>query len=145
MVWQTLFIYMTKANLEIFLLTGWALQTTYYKDKIERLLFQLAFEQKKTRDENLKPVLDYLFDPPIASIKRMVRAANNVKTSDPELVRWMAAWDAAEEKRLKARLESIKYEIDATESLRLVCGSGRIEKVRNTLSDHEFVSSRRFL
>jgi hypothetical protein len=108
---------------------GWGLQTAYYKDKIERLLLTMAYEYRKTRQENLLCTLDYLIHPSVQAVKHIIRAANTVKTSDPDLVRWMASWDASEEKRLRGCLEVLKYEIDAVESIRLACGPGRIEKV----------------
>jgi hypothetical protein len=52
-------------------------------------------------------------------------------TNDTDLREKTQEYVLQEEARIKANLESIKYDIDAPNTLALITGPGRIEKVTN--------------
>jgi hypothetical protein len=97
---------------------------------MERLYFSMGLEQAATRQENHRYVLEYLESNPLDYVKRISRSANYVGEVSEDLAELVRLRMEQEEARLVARLEAVRYEVDAAESLRLLCGPGRVEKVR---------------
>ena len=77
---------------------------------------------------NAEAVLKYL----LAVYKRSVKLTssfNGTYQADSLKARFQSYVDA-EEQRLREGLETVRYDIDAMDTLTLVTGPGRIEKVR---------------
>lgn len=108
---------------------GWHLETFLYKERMERLYFSMGLEQASTCQENRRYALDYLESSPLDCVKRISRSANYVGEVSDDLAELVRLRMEQEEARLVTRLEAVRYEVDAAESLRLLCGPGRVEKV----------------
>jgi hypothetical protein len=85
-----------------------------------------------TRQESHRHGLAYLDSSGLSEVKVVLRATNTVQEVGPEL-RSPVEFRMKSEERLRTRLEAVKYEVDASESLSLLRGPERTEKVRTSL------------
>ena len=76
----------------------------------------------------------YLCDSSMVRTEQLLRSVAPYRgINDTDLREKTQEYVLQEEARIKANLESIKYDIDAPNTLALITGPGRIEKVANTL------------
>ena len=81
---------------------------------------------------NRQMVNKYLCDPSMARTEQLLRSVAPYRgTNDTDLREKTQEYVLQEKARIKANLESIKYDIDAPNTLALITGPGRIEKVTN--------------
>ncbi|KAI0633741.1 hypothetical protein C8Q77DRAFT_1157905 [Trametes polyzona] len=105
---------------------GWQMTATYYRDKIIEILAKMFSLQSQIHPANAQAVEKYLE----AVYKRVCTLTSSLVTvdeSDALKARFQSYVDA-EEQRLREGLETIRYDIDAIDTLTLITGPGRIEK-----------------
>ncbi|KAI0661089.1 hypothetical protein C8Q70DRAFT_911215 [Cubamyces menziesii] len=105
---------------------GWQMTATYYRDKINDLFAQMFAMRPRIHSANAEAVLKYL----LVVYKRSVKftsSFNGTYQADSLKARFQSYMDA-EEQRLREGLETVRYDIDAMDTLTLVTGPGRIEK-----------------
>lgn len=100
-----------------------------YGSKMERLLYSILQEDSKTLRENRSHVSKYLESDALDYVKRLVRSPNGQKNHEDDLEALVKTRMESEESRLLERLEKVRFEVDVPETLPLLCGPGRIEKV----------------
>ena len=101
-----------------------------YAEKIDTLLAKMFSLQEKVLPANKGHINFYLFKL-WQSITELTSAFRRVDRDDKLLARFQTYVDA-EENRLRSNLETFKYDIDAMDTLELVMGPGRVEKVRDS-------------
>jgi len=102
-----------------------------YKRKISTLVGKMFSLLPRVRAENKAEITSYLLEMN-EYIMTIVDAVNDA-ADDPMLRSRFQNYVESEEERLRSNLEAIKYDIDATETVPLITGPGRIEKVRITV------------
>lgn len=101
---------------------------TRYVIDIDSLLDKMFAVKKHVLPANRRSVEQYL-DMIWSPITELTTGFRRIERSYVVEERFQAYVDA-EESRLREALEDINYEIDAANTLQLVMGSGRVEKVR---------------
>lgn len=101
--------------------------TTYYRDKIVELCAKMFSIRPLIHSSNRHAVDKYLR----TVWKRIATLTSSfVGTYQSDALQGrFKIYSEAEEKRLRRGLETVRYDIDAMDTLSLVTGSGRIEKV----------------
>ncbi|EIW63446.1 uncharacterized protein TRAVEDRAFT_112584, partial [Trametes versicolor FP-101664 SS1] len=110
---------------------GWQLTTTTYINHIVDIFAKMFALLPHLRPENKKYAYEYL-DKVWRSIATL-NAAFNGGVGPDVLYKTFQSYVDVEEQRLKQSLDTIKYNIDAMDTLRLITGPGRIEKASPTL------------
>jgi len=106
---------------------GWHQSMVVYRNLIRDIIEKMFLILPKIRLENRSPVNNYL-----ALVDRLV---TSLQTSlgawdiDEHLQERFTSYIKAEEARLKRNLEDVHYNIDAMNTLVLITGPGRIERV----------------
>lgn len=72
----------------------------------------------------------YLSDSSLSKIDLLVRSVSPTNSYDPDLDQKMQPYVLEEEHRMEQNLRSVAWEIDDANTLSLVTGPGRIERVR---------------
>ena len=101
--------------------------TTYYADKIVQLFAKMSAIRPSILSANQGAVQDYL-----QTVWKSVCTITSsfVRTYQPDsLQQRFASYVEAEECRLRDGLKTVRYDIDAMDTLSLITGPGRIEKV----------------
>ncbi len=110
---------------------GWKQQTSIYARSINEVIEMIKRLSFTVLVENNQLATTYLrsFD---FSLERLTYAAttNTPPVSDSPLDGLVTKSMAYKEKKLERALQRLYYTVDAPESLRLICGPGRMEKVR---------------
>lgn len=105
----------------------------YYYDRIQLLLARIAVISMEVHQSN-QPFVDhyhasweagYVVHMVLAGVHNFVKGLN----VDDQLLERFKPYIDGEELKMKKRLQSIAYHIDAPNTLDLVMGSGRMEKV----------------
>lgn len=104
----------------------------YYHDRIQHVLRRIA-----DLSTNMLPTNRALYDKVQGSaglffVEVILAAAYKAEEHidwDPQLFDKFKSYVTREEQRMKETLETIKYRIDAPNTLTLLLGSGRLEKV----------------
>ncbi|KAH9894903.1 hypothetical protein C8Q73DRAFT_644952 [Cubamyces lactineus] len=105
---------------------GWQMTATYYRDKIVELLAKMFAMRPRIHNANTEAVQKYLLT--------VYRRATTLTSSfictyqDDSLKARFQSYVDAEEQRLREGLETVRYDIDAMDTLTLITGPGRIEK-----------------
>lgn len=86
-------------------------------------------EDSKALTANRNYVSKYLESHEIQCVTLLVRSSNRQKNLKDDLEALVHTRMKSEETRLLERLEKVRFEIDVLETLPLLCGPGRIEKV----------------
>ncbi|KAI0644525.1 hypothetical protein C8Q79DRAFT_777894 [Trametes meyenii] len=105
---------------------GWQMTATYYRDKIIETLAQMFSMRPLIHPANAQAVEKYLE----TVYKRVCTLTSSfvcTSQSDALKARFQRYVDA-EERRLREGLETVRYDIDAIDTLTLITGPGRIEK-----------------
>ncbi|PIL33864.1 hypothetical protein GSI_03570 [Ganoderma sinense ZZ0214-1] len=105
---------------------GWQMTATKYRDKIAMLCAKMFAIRSQIHPANQHAVDRYL-----RTVWKKISTFNNslVRTTQAEsLQERFKSYVEAEEQRLREGLETVKYDIDAIDTLLLVTGPGRIEK-----------------
>lgn len=95
--------------------------------EIDVLLAKMFALKRDVLPENRNAVEQYLHEV-WTSVTTLTAAFRRVDINE-ELQRRFEDYTCASEGRLKEDLEAVKYEIDAEDTLALICGPGPIEKV----------------
>ena len=104
------------------------MMATKYRDKITTLCAKMFAIRSQVHPANQHAVDKYL-----QTVWKKISTLGNsvVRTTQPESLQdRFKSYVEAEEQRLREGLETVKYDIDAVDTLLLVTGPGRIEKVR---------------
>lgn len=101
--------------------------TTSYARKIDVLFSKMFAIRPRIRTANRKAVDEYL-DTVWRGVCDLTASFSRIYESD-DLQERFQSYVEAEEQRLIEKLETIRYDIDAIDTLSLIIGSGRIEKV----------------
>lgn len=104
---------------------GWQMTTTYYRDKIEQLLEKMV--RSKVHPAN-RVIVDEYLDETWHPVTELVESFAAEQPTETFWARFQP-YIKSEEERLEKKLESLHYHIDASDTLTLVLGPGRIEKV----------------
>lgn len=109
---------------------GWQMAAMRYRDMIVDICEKMFAIRPRIHLANRNPVNEYLE----TVWKRISTLTSSfVTTCQPEsLQERFKSYVDAEEQRLREGLETVKYGIDAMDTLLLVTGPGRIEKVDTT-------------
>ncbi|KAI0360921.1 hypothetical protein OH77DRAFT_1418971 [Trametes cingulata] len=105
---------------------GWQVSMTSYIDNIVEIFAKMFALLPRIRPENKKFAYDYLCSvwQPIVTLT----AAFNGAIAPDIVSQTFRSYVEAEEERLRQSLETVRYNIDALDTLRLITGPGRIEK-----------------
>lgn len=112
---------------------GWPTETWKYAMRIRHILFKLADAQMVVRLENLKPVQNYLNAVALSQIQTIIQSILDhlePQSMELELHDLGDYYRQQRDGKLKKALETTRYNIDLPDSLPLLFGQGRIEKVR---------------
>ncbi|OJT10257.1 hypothetical protein TRAPUB_13211 [Trametes pubescens] len=105
---------------------GWQMTATYYRNKVVTLLGKMFAMQSLIHPANARAVEKYLE----TVYKRVCTLTSSfvcANESDALKARFQS-YVEEEEKRLREGLETVRYDIDAMDTLTLITGPGRIEK-----------------
>jgi hypothetical protein len=106
---------------------GWHQSLAQYEVKIRDLVGKMFAILPYIKDANRASVNEYLASV-YEDVTTLQSGVNECDTNDALHARFKSYVDA-EETRLMANLEAVDYDIDATDTLALVTGPGRIERV----------------
>ena len=86
---------------------------------------------------------EYLANDSFVRLEHLLRSTKSCEPSrhDPELNKLVDAFDTKEEERLERNLTSVAYEVDTVETLALVTGPGRIERVGSLQHDWGIITN----
>ena len=101
--------------------------TTSYARKIDVLFSKMFAIRPRIRTANRKAVDEYL-DTVWRGVCDLTASFSRIYESD-DLQERFQSYVETEEQRLIEKLETIRYDVDAIDTLSLIIGSGRIEKV----------------
>lgn len=107
---------------------------TIYKDKIDELFGKMFALRSSVHPANRVAVDEYLHAV-WQDVARTTMSFESYHPSDSLSARFQDYVDA-EEERLKKNLENFHYDIDAMDTLALITGPGRIEKVSRLYFNH---------
>ncbi|KAI0766852.1 hypothetical protein BD413DRAFT_141493 [Trametes elegans] len=105
---------------------GWQMTATSYRDKIIELLAKMFSLRELIHPANTHAVEKYL-ESVYQRICTLTSSFVCTYQSEPLQARFQGYVDA-EEQRLRDGLETVRYDIDAMDTLTLITGPGRIEK-----------------
>jgi hypothetical protein len=106
---------------------GWQQALIEYSSKIRDIMGKMFAVLHTVRPENRNAVNDYLltvYEP----VTTLIDSINYCPPNDALRARFRSYIDS-EEERLRKNLDEVDYDIDATDTLALVTGPGRIERV----------------
>jgi hypothetical protein len=83
----------------------------------------------------------YLSDPVFVKLDLLIRSVAPTVNHDAELERRMSPYVQREEERMEQNLKAVAFDIDDQNTLSLITGPGRIERVRVNIS-HGYSGSR---
>ncbi|KAI9068321.1 hypothetical protein FKP32DRAFT_1754486 [Trametes sanguinea] len=106
---------------------GWQMTTASYKEEILRLMGTMFSLERHILQANLRGVQMYLSSV-WQVISLLVTALNGPWNQPNTLKAHFQDYVAAEEQRILEGLETVRYDIDAEDTLGLVLGPGRVEK-----------------
>ena len=98
-----------------------------YAAKIDIVLAKMFALKTHLLPANRNAIEQYLFT--VWTIVTMLTAAFRRVEIDEQLLHRFEDYTKSEEQRLAENLKTAKYDIDARDTLDLICGPGRIEKV----------------
>lgn len=105
-----------------------------YSRLLQEIMVQLSEAQLEVKPENTGYVKDYMNGFAFSEAKLLVTSIDTQGTATAsgrsELHRLAIELRSHNEKSLQANLETVKYNIDDPDMLPVLCGPGRIEKVR---------------
>jgi hypothetical protein len=107
--------------------TGWHQSIHYYSAKIREVLAKMFAILPNITDINLAHFYKYLDQ--IYKDVTMVEASVNPCLVNEALQAKFSEYTDSEEKRLRKKLETIRYDIDHMDTIPLITGGGRIGKV----------------
>ncbi|KAF8996979.1 hypothetical protein BDQ17DRAFT_1429337 [Cyathus striatus] len=109
---------------------GWHISISQYKFKIYRAIRKMFELLCKIRPDNRILFHCYLQHNSILKLEALLRSTKHCDevTDDPELMKLVRTTMEQDEIRLKKNLEPIRYKLDSPTTVRLVCGTGRIDK-----------------
>lgn len=113
---------------------GWKIFASQYVDKIKELLSKMRVAIPRVHPRNRRAVDNYFniwWWCAFLLLGMPEHGRPEAEFSTPP-DRFQEYIDL-EEQRIRGNLEKIKYDIDASDTLSLVLGSGRLEKVRDSL------------
>jgi hypothetical protein len=111
--------------------SAWPAETWRYAQRIRHILAKMSKAQTCVRPENVEPVQNYLNVLAFAEIQSIIDVVQPREPEpEPELQWLVESYRGETEKDIKGTLEKAQYYIDAPESIPLLFGAGRIEKVR---------------
>ncbi|KAI0331154.1 hypothetical protein GY45DRAFT_1276344 [Cubamyces sp. BRFM 1775] len=105
---------------------GWQMTATYYRDKVIELLAKMFSMRPRIHNANIDAVQKYL----LTVYRRVTTVTSSficTYQSDSLKARFQSYVDS-EEQRIREGLETVRYDIDAMDTLTLITGPGRIEK-----------------
>jgi hypothetical protein len=111
-----------------------------YKDKIYELVQQMFGTLEHVLPSNRRAVDEYLFHTSFWRIELLLRSTRSVNPkilSDPDLAKITEAYTKTEEERLDLNLQDVAYELDTSDTVSLITGAGRIERVSTILLQFE--------
>jgi hypothetical protein len=82
----------------------------------------------------------YLSDPVFLKLDLLIRSVVPTINHDTELERRMSSYVEQEEHRMEQNLKDVEFDIDDQNTLSLITGPGRIERVRENAS-HDYSGS----
>ncbi|KAI0373412.1 hypothetical protein BV20DRAFT_937448 [Pilatotrama ljubarskyi] len=107
-------------------MTGWQMTATYYRDKIVQITAKMFSMESVIHAANAQAVEVYL-ETVWKRVCTLTSSVVGINQSDALKERFQDYVDA-EEQRLREGLETVRYDIDAMDTLTLITGPGRIEK-----------------
>ena len=107
---------------------GWQISMTIYRDKIEGLLAKMFSLRGLVHPANRVSVEEY-FRIVWYRVAQTTMSFEPFYPADNSLAARFQSYTDAEEERIKQNLEDFHYDIDAMDTLALITGPGRIEKV----------------
>ena len=113
--------------------TGWHASIWAYQNKICGILLVIAEDLKHVLHSNRVVVDAYLSDPVFSKLDLLIRSVVPPVNHDAELERRMSAYVQREEQRMEQNLLAVAFDIDDQNTLSLITGPGRIERVRADL------------
>ncbi|KAI0325467.1 hypothetical protein GY45DRAFT_1348843 [Cubamyces sp. BRFM 1775] len=105
---------------------GWQMTATYYRGKVVELLAKMFAMRPRIHQANTEAVQKYL--------SKVYRRATTLTSSvictfqDDSLKARFQSYVNAEEQRIREGLETVRYDVDAMDTLTLITGPGRITK-----------------
>jgi len=124
-----------------FISAGWHASIWSYQNKICGLLMTISIDLKRVLHTNRVIVDAYFSDPVFLKLDLLIRSVVPTVNHDAELERRMSAYVQQEEHRMEQNLEAVEFDIDDQNTLSLITGPGRIERVRENAS-HGYSGSR---
>ncbi|KAJ7053818.1 hypothetical protein C8F01DRAFT_550066 [Mycena amicta] len=110
---------------------GWHPIVTWYKNRIYKLLQAMNNLVRQVLPTNRNYAESYYGQSTIDQIELLLRSthsASDTVLSDPNLVRLVQEFKEAEEVKLKARLETLLYQVDDSTAIALLTRRRRIER-----------------
>lgn len=103
-----------------------------YKSRIYSLVQTMFRTLAHVLPSNRRAVDEYLFHQSFWRIELLLRStrdAGGKVESDPDLLKATVSYERMEEERLENALEDVGFELDTKETVGLMTGAGRIERV----------------
>lgn len=104
---------------------GWQTSAAEYCEKIDDIYAKMFYLVDKVKPMNRRIVDEYLVN--VWQVTMAVTFSMRKDRASDALKARFQHWVTAEEDRLKKNLEEIRYDIDSTDTVRLITGPGRIE------------------
>jgi hypothetical protein len=115
--------------------TGWAVSLYDYAIKIFGLIAEIHKASESALPGNRNFIEGYISVTPTWQLIQYLFRGMSIRDLDQSCRDKFKDYVQSEEDRIRANLESVGYDIDATNTLALVTGSGRMERVMLS-SDH---------
>lgn len=112
--------------------TGWHYSVWRYKTRIYMQVRRMIDLLQHILPVNQRIIDDYLSHWTFGEYEMLLRSAtsfNQNERLDPHLMKLVDWFEKTEEERLRNNMKSVDYEIDSAETVVLVTGLGRIERV----------------
>ena len=113
--------------------------TAYYKDRIDELFTKMFSIRRNVLPANQGTVQNYL-NGVWKKVSTLTSSFGRAYQLDFNLQQRFRSYVDSEETRLKKELEIVEYDIDAMDTLSLITGPGRIEKVSHSCYPRSAVS-----
>ncbi|KAF8069331.1 hypothetical protein FPV67DRAFT_1492030 [Lyophyllum atratum] len=111
---------------------GWHSSISEYSTKIYKLMRKIYNLREKVRPDNRRMLDAYLDKPVLYRLELLLRSTKTVTSEGTlitaELAQLRDEFCEVEEKRIDDNMEKIGYNIDSTDTVSLLTGSGRIER-----------------
>jgi len=112
------------------MIQGWHSTVWHYRGKIKRILTAMWDSLEQVLPFNRRIVDMYLGSEPFCRIELLLRSINPYHSeNDGDLREKIRPYVVQEEARIKNNLVSVAFDIDAPNTLSLITGPGRIERV----------------